>query len=59
MPKGTNQKFKLYRLAQIMQEKTDENHYLTMSEIIGALGEYGITADRKSIYTDVHLSFLN
>lgn len=59
MPKGTNQKFKLYRLAQIMQEKTDENHYLTMSEIMAALGEYGITADRKSIYTDVHLSFLN
>ena len=24
MPKGTNQKFKLYRLAQIMQEKTDD-----------------------------------
>ena len=29
MPKGTNQKFKLYRLAQIMQEKTDEEHYIT------------------------------
>ena len=27
MPKGTNQKFKLYRLAQIMLEKTDEEHY--------------------------------
>ena len=26
MPKGTNQKFKLYRLAQIMMEKTDEDH---------------------------------
>lgn len=24
MPKGTNQKFKLYRLAQIMLEKTDD-----------------------------------
>ena len=30
MPKGTNQKFKLYRLAQIMLEKTDEEHYITM-----------------------------
>ena len=29
MPKGTNQKFKLYRLAQIMLEKTDEEHYIT------------------------------
>jgi len=33
MPKGANQKFKLYRLAQIMCEKTDETHYLTMPEI--------------------------
>ena len=27
MPKGKNQKFKLYRLAQIMLENTDEEHY--------------------------------
>ena len=49
MPKGTNQKFKLYRLAQIMLEKTDEEHYITMSEIMESLAEYDITADRKSI----------
>ena len=53
MPKGTNQKFKLYRLAQIMRERTDDDHYITMPEIIAALGEYEITADRKSIYTDL------
>ena len=53
MPKGTNQKFKLYRLAQIMQEKTDDEHYITMSEIKAALAEYDITADRKSIYNDL------
>lgn len=53
MPKGTNQKFKLYRLAQIMLERTDEDHYITMPEIIDALGEYDITADRKSIYNDL------
>ncbi len=53
MPKGTNQKFKLYRLAQIMLERTDDDHYITMPEIITALGEYEITADRKSIYTDL------
>lgn len=53
MPKGTNQKFKLYRLAQIMLERTDEEHYITMPEIREALGEYEITADRKSIYTDL------
>lgn len=37
MPKGTNQKFKLYRLAQIMQENTDDEHYITMPEIKAAL----------------------
>lgn len=53
MPKGMNQKFKLYRLAQIMLEKTDEDHYITMPEILAALEEYEITADRKSIYNDL------
>lgn len=53
MPKGTNQKFKLYYLAKIMVEKTDEEHYMTMPEIIAALSAYGVTADRKSIYTDL------
>ena len=53
MPRGTNQKFKLYRLAQIMLERTDEDHYMTMPEIVSALEEYGIRAERKSIYTDL------
>lgn len=53
MPKGTNQKFKLYRLAMIMLERTDEYHYLTMPQILEALLEYDITADRKSVYNDL------
>ena len=53
MPKGTNQKFKLYRLAQIMQENTDDEHYITMPEIKAALEEYEVKADRKSIYADL------
>lgn len=53
MPRGSNQKFKLYRLAQIMLEMTDDEHYITMPEIMAALGEYEITADRKSIYSDL------
>lgn len=53
LPKGTNQKFKLYRLAQIMLEMTDDEHYITMPEIMSALGEYEITANRKSIYNDL------
>lgn len=53
MPKGSNQKFKLYRLAQIMLEWTDEEHYISMPEIMAALSEYDVTADRKSIYNDL------
>lgn len=53
MPKGANSKLKLYYLAQIMLERTDEDHYLTMPEIMAALGEYGMTADRKTIYADL------
>lgn len=53
MPKGQNQKLKLYYLARIMLEKTDDEHYLTMPEILSALLSYDVTADRRSIYTDL------
>ncbi len=53
MAKGSNQKFKLYRLAEIMLENTDEEHYITMPEILEKLAVYDITADRKSIYQDL------
>lgn len=53
MPKGNNQKFKLYRLAQIMQAQTDDEHYITMPEIMKSLAQYEVTADRKSIYADL------
>ena len=53
MPKGKNQKFKLYRLAQIMLENTDEEHYITMPEIKEKQEEYEVTADPKSNYNDL------
>lgn len=52
MPKSENQKLKLYYLYKIMVEKTDENHGLTMSEILAELSEKGIESERKSIYRD-------
>ncbi len=52
MPKGKNQKFKLMYLKQIMQEKTDDEHGLTMQEILEELEKYDVTAERKSIYED-------
>ena len=53
VPRGSNQKFKLYRLAQIMMEQTDDEHYITMPEIIEELAKYDVTADRKSVYADL------
>ncbi len=53
MPKGTNQKLKLYYLSKILLEKTDEEHYLSMPQIQKLLEEYEITADRKSLYSDI------
>ncbi len=53
MPKGKNQKLKLYYLAEILVEKTDEEHSLTINEIRDELLKYDITADRKSLYDDV------
>lgn len=53
MAKGTNQKLKLLYLAKIFMEKTDEEHGLTMSEIIQSLRGYNVTAERKSIYSDL------
>ena len=53
MPKGTNQKLKLYYLSRIMLEKTDDEHMITMPEIKKALEAYNVTADRKSLYDDL------
>lgn len=52
MAKSENQKLKLYYLYKLMMEKTDDEHGLTMPEIIDALEANGITAERKSIYRD-------
>ena len=53
MPKGANQKLKLYYLYKILHDKTDDDHKLTMPEIQAHLEAYGVSADRKSLYDDV------
>lgn len=53
MAKGTNQKLKLSYLAKILLEKTDDEHKMTMPQIISELSKYEISAERKSIYTDI------
>ena len=55
MSKSHNQKLKLLYLQQILSQQTDEDHTLTANELIHALEQYEIKAERKSIYTDLAL----
>ena len=50
--KGENQKLKLLYLYKIFFEETDDEHALTMPEIIEKLADYGVNADRKTLYQD-------
>ena len=52
MARGENQKLKLAYLTRIMLEKTDEEHGLTLAQIIAELEARGVTAERKSLYND-------
>ena len=53
MPKSANQKWKLLSLYEILSRQSDEDHPLTVPELIAALDEEGISAERKSIYSDL------
>ena len=53
MAKSSNQKMKLIYLMKIMLEMTDEEHSITIKEIIDILNSYGINAERKSLYDDI------
>lgn len=53
MPKGSNQRFKLSYLKNIMLEETDAEHTITMPDIISLLEKSGVSAERKSLYNDI------
>ena len=53
MPRSDKQKLKLMYLIKLFEERTDVSHGLSMTDIIEALSEEGITAERKSIYADI------
>lgn len=46
-------KLKILYLMKILLDRTDDDHCLTMPELIAALAEYGIDAERKSLYDDI------
>lgn len=53
MAKQSNQKLKILHLARILMEQTDEEHSLTLQEIIHQLNLCGVECERKSLYDDI------
>lgn len=53
MAYNSKAKVKVLYLWKILQEETDAEHGLTMTQIIERLAEYGVSAERKSIYDDI------
>ena len=49
----TRKKLRILYLAQFLTEQSDEEHPVTLQEILEHLARCGISADRKSIYDDV------
>ena len=52
MAKSEKQKQKLFRILEMLMRESDDEHGLTVNEIIDRLSEMGIKAERKSIYDD-------
>ena len=52
MENGKSRKCRLYYLIKILMEETDDDHSLSMPEIIIRLSYYGINTQRKTIYED-------
>ncbi|MBQ6867606.1 MAG: WYL domain-containing protein [Clostridia bacterium] len=53
MAKSSRQKLKLLYIMKLLTERTDEEHSVTVPEMIEYLAEQGITAERKSVYDDI------
>ena len=51
--KHSHQKLKLLYLMKILLDKTDDEHSMTVPEMIEELAKLGITAERRSIYDDL------
>lgn len=53
MAKSEKQKQKLLWLVKFLTEETDELHPMTVAEMISRLDGVGISAERKSLYSDI------
>lgn len=53
MPKSEKQKQKILYILKFLYENTDEEHTLTVNDIIAKLDENDIHAERRSVYNDI------
>lgn len=53
MAKSANQKRKLLILSRLLERQTDEEHPVTVQDMIAELARWDIAAERKSIYADM------
>ena len=53
MPKSENQKQKILFIMDYLQKHSHKDHVVSTAEIIKMLRQEGISADRKSIYSDI------
>lgn len=49
-----NVRLRVLLVMEVFFEKTDEEHGVSMGEIIGWLAEHGVAGNRKSVYEDIH-----
>lgn len=53
MARHANQKQKLLVLLRVLWEQSDDEHPMTVGELLAALERQGLKGERKSIYTDM------
>ena len=53
MPRASNQKLKLIYLLRFLERESDENHPLRIPDMQAELRRFDITAERKSLYSDI------
>ncbi|MCR5388418.1 MAG: WYL domain-containing protein [Lachnospiraceae bacterium] len=53
MAKTSGYKLKILYIAKLLNEHSDENHLVTVSDITAYLNDAGLNAERKGIYDDI------
>ena len=53
MPRSANQKLKILYILELLRRSSDENHPVSMRQILDRLESLGVPAERKSVYDDI------